>query len=472
MKYRRTEDILAKYTNNWTLEEGSYPASTKKNLEDIYTILSDHYTNVDKHHLDADRNDIEGVDYRVEFSSPKDTMVEANDVDQLMYFDDKNPSVGPIGGAIAEDYDDLSSVNLIVGQDEVKESIEKHDELNQDLFDGEDLKPEVKDKLLEIVDKFKDNLKESDIELEIIDVLFVGSNASYNYTDNSDIDIHIVADTSIYDDKEDLATKLYEAYKRIFNSKYDPLIYGHEVEVYVDSNENHANSNGIYSLNTGWVKKPDNDTIPDISDELLAKLEDLVRDFKDKYGDVSKMESVDEVDDAIDSIYKERQASILKDGEYGIGNLLFKEVRNCGLLKQLKDRKVELENQEMSLNEESVFSKAKNFIGDYLRNGEEPEEEEVFDISEHKDNLLRIMNTYSDYSKAVDACLRYLVDYDEDVEFLMTHDTPETRKYIDDVLDYLWELVEKSKVKVNDRNEFFRTLKDKIKNFKIFDTED
>ena len=54
----------------------------------------------------------------------------------------------------------------------------------------------------------------------------------------------------------------------------------------------------------------------------------------------------------------------------------------------------------------------------------------------------------------------------------MTHDTPETRKYIDDVLDYLWKLVEKSKVKVNDRNEFFRTLKDKIKNFKIFDTED
>ena len=111
-------------------------------------------------------------------------------------------------------------------------------------------------------------------------------------------------------------------------------------------------------------------------------------------------------------------------------------------------------------------------MGDYLRNGEEPEEEDFFDISEHEGNLLRIMNTYSDYSKAVDACLRYLVDYDEDVEFIMTHDTPETRKYIDDVLDYLWKLVEKSKVKVNDRNEFFKTLKDKIKNFTIFDTED
>ena len=388
-----------------------------------------------------------------------------------MYFDDKNPSVGPIGGALAEEYDDLSSINLLVGEENtVDESVEKHDELNQDLFDGDTLKPEVKDKLLEIVDKFKSNLKEDNIELDIIDILFVGSNASYNYTDESDIDLHIVADTSVYPDQEELAEKIYEAYKRIFNSKYDPLIYGHEVEIYVDSNENHANSNGVYSLQTGWVKKPDNDKIPEISDELLAKLEDLVNDYKDKYSNVDELKTVEEVDNAIDEIYKERQSSILKDGEYGIGNLLFKEIRNCGLLKALKDRKIELENEAMSLTEESIFKKAKNAIGDLIYDDEV--EEDVFDISEHKKNLLHIMNTYSDYSKAIDACLRYLVDYDEDVEFILTHDTPETRKYIDDMLDYLYDLIDESKIKVNDRNEFFKTIKSKIKNFKVFDPED
>ena len=342
--------------------------------------------------------------------------------------------------------------------------------MNHDLFDGDTLKPEVKDKLLEIVDKFKSNLKEDNIELDIIDILFVGSNASYNYTNESDIDLHIVADTSVYPDQEELAEKIYEAYKRIFNSKYDPLIYGHEVEIYVDSNENHANSNGVYSLQTGWVKKPDNDKIPEISDELLAKLEDLVNDYKDKYSNVDELKTVEEVDNAIDEIYKERQSSILKDGEYGIGNLLFKEIRNCGLLKSLKDRKIELENEAMSLTEESIFKKAKNAIGDLIYDDEV--EEDVFDISEHKKNLLHIMNTYSDYSKAIDACLRYLVDYDEDVEFILTHDTPETRKYIDDMLDYLYDLIDESKIKVNDRNEFFKTIKSKIKNFKVFDPED
>ena len=124
----------------------------------------------------------------------------------------------------------------------------------------------------------------------------------------------------------------------------------------------------------------------------------------------------------------------------------------------------------MSLTEESIFKKAKNAIGDLIYDDEV--EEDVFDISEHKKNLLHIMNTYSDYSKAIDACLRYLVDYDEDVEFILTHDTPETRKYIDDMLDYLYDLIDESKIKVNDRNEFFKTIKSKIKNFKIFDPED
>ena len=203
---------------------------------------------------------------------------------------------------------------------------------------------------------------------------------------------------------------------------------------------------------------------------MLAKLEDLVNDYKDKYSNVDEIKTVEEVDNAIDEIYKERQSSILKDGEYGIGNLLFKEIRNCGLLKSLKDRKIELENEAMSLTEESIFKKAKNAIGDLIYDDEV--EEDVFDISEHKKNLLHIMNTYSDYSKAIDACLRYLVDYDEDVEFILTHDTPETRKYIDDMLDYLYDLIDESKIKVNDRNEFFKTIKSKIKNFKVFDPED
>ena len=119
-------------------------------------------------------------------------------------------------------------------RNDTNESVEKHDTLNQKIFNGDELDPEVKDKLLEIVDRFKYNLEESDIKLDIKDVRIIGSNASYNYTDKSDIDLHIFADLSVYPDQEVLAQKVYDAYKALWNNKFDPIIRGHEVEIYVE----------------------------------------------------------------------------------------------------------------------------------------------------------------------------------------------------------------------------------------------
>ena len=51
----------------------------------------------------------------------------------------------------------------------------------------------------------------------------------------------------------------------------------------------------------------------------------------------------------IDDIYKLRQESIAEDGEYGIGNLVFKEIRNRGILDKLKDKLRELTSKELSL---------------------------------------------------------------------------------------------------------------------------
>ena len=242
------------------------------------------------------------------------------------------------------------------------ESIEKHDELNQDIFDGDELRPEVKEKLFQIVDNFKNNLKNDEVELDIKDVVIVGSNASYNFTDKSDIDLHILADLSVYEGMEDLAQKLYNAYKTLWNNKFDPLIRGHEVEIYVEPADAYekepeveveieslteglilteAVSNGVYSLYNGWIKYPEKDDIPEPTD-----ISSEVDDYTTK---ADMCQTIEEIDDFIDDIYILRQTSILQDGEYGKGNLIFKELRNNGVLQTLKDKKVELQNKEMSL---------------------------------------------------------------------------------------------------------------------------
>ena len=67
------------------------------------------------------------------------------------------------------------------------------------------------------------------------DLVIVGSNANFNYNETSDIDLHIIADMSEDDEEKRLLCILYNAYKALFNNKYDIVVKGHEVEIYVES---------------------------------------------------------------------------------------------------------------------------------------------------------------------------------------------------------------------------------------------
>lgn len=123
--------------------------------------------------------------------------------------------------------------------------------------------------------------------------------------------------------------------------------------------ESTANSNGVYSLYNGWLKEPVRDDIPDV--ELEPELSDWVEKSE-------QCDTIKKIDNFIDDAYKLRQESILKDGEYGKGNLIFKELRNRGILQELKDKKVNMENAEMSIEEDKT---------PYLEIIDEPSEEEI-----------------------------------------------------------------------------------------------
>ncbi len=148
--------------------------------------------------------------------------------------------------------------------------------------------------------------------------------------------------------KSELAIKLYNAYRQIFNSKYDPVIRGHELELYVEPDECNANSNGIYSVtNDDWVKVPQKKNIPEPD---MKEVNRLLKPFEDRY---KEAETIEDIDSLINDIYIERQAGILTSGEYDIRNSVFKEFRNKGYLDDLKQRKIDLETKEMSLEERS-----------------------------------------------------------------------------------------------------------------------
>ena len=216
--------------------------------------------------------------------------------------------------------------------------------LNKKLFNEDNiLYPEVRKKLLDIVSYFIDN---TELGISVLDIYLLGSNASYNYNEHSDIDLHIVTNFEDYDAPIDLVKALFNTLKSNFNDNYDIKIRDMEVELYIEDVNTSTASNGIYSvLNNDWIKFPvkDNVKTPDVSDiasKLVAKCNDILQNGD--YNDVT---------DTINQLYMIRKNSILADGEYGLGNLIFKHIRNIGLLQGLKNRKKELKQDDLSLKE-------------------------------------------------------------------------------------------------------------------------
>ena len=215
-------------------------------------------------------------------------------------------------------------------------------ELNPKLWEDKKLKRDVREAIIDIVSEFMDNLI---IPVEILDVRVVGSNASCNYTEHSDLDVHIISNLEIVGSPTEIVQALYNSERSNFNRTHNIKIKGIDVELYVEDVNSSVTSNGIYSvIDDIWIKEPQ--IIKERSVKIDKKeLRDLVNSVKSVLADGDS----DDIKDCINMLYLMRKDSIAIDGEYGIGNLLFKEIRNRGLLSALKDKYNEMISDELTL---------------------------------------------------------------------------------------------------------------------------
>lgn len=238
--------------------------------------------------------------------------------------------------------DKLEQLNVPSTSSVKTEALEVHNELNPKLWtnDGK-LKPEILARLMDIAEEFINYI---DIPINIADIQIVGSNVSYNYNENSDLDLHFIVNFELTYIQPEILQQLYNAKKSGFNDKYDLSINGIPVEVYIeDINAGNA-TNGRYSIiEDDWIVKPKPITydIPDISNEL-NKYKQLINDAL-KSTDYTKIENL------INEIYMNRKLGLAEQGEASVGNLVFKELRNMNVIQKLRDRYFELKSKELSL---------------------------------------------------------------------------------------------------------------------------
>ena len=225
------------------------------------------------------------------------------------------------------------------------ESLQPQVELNSVIWEGGSLKSKVRDQLYRIALEFYLSLN---IEAPIKDIIFTGSLANYNYTKQSDIDLHILIDYAEVDENIDLVRDLMTAKKTLWNAKHDIKFSTHEVELYAqDENEPH-HSTGVYSIvSNKWLAKPSpKDTKIDLA-SVRVKALDLMNQIDDVV--LQPSSSIEKIRKLKDKIKRMRQSGLEKSGEYSIENLAFKVLRNTEYIKKLYDRETEEFDKNLSL---------------------------------------------------------------------------------------------------------------------------
>ena len=200
----------------------------------------------------------------------------------------------------------------------------------------------IREKLLTIA---KDVSEGAGVKDELIDdIQLTGSMANYNYTDFSDLDVHILLDFAKINHDEDLVKKALDGKRFVWNLRHDIKMGGHDVEVYFQDTEEPHEASGLYSiLNNKWIRQPEHDE-PQVDErDVTSKADRLKGEIADLEVALQTTEGEDlgelaEGADALRSkVAKMRKDSLEANGEFGIGNLAFKELRNSGYMGRLID---------------------------------------------------------------------------------------------------------------------------------------
>lgn len=243
----------------------------------------------------------------------------------------------------------MNQIDEMISPEEISvDSFEVKDSLHPRFWNDEQhLDIRIRRALLVIAKDFIDeyNLGEYTID----DIIMTGSLANYNWSEEfSDIDLHIVMDTTQLSEDPSLAKSISDAMRNVWNKTHtDISVGGFPVELYIqDSHEPHKSS-GVYSLlNDEWKTSPSLDKLSgEIEEDEIktraAEYMNLIDEIEIRYNNIDPLKMYHICSKLMDKIKSERASGLSNDdaGELTTGNLIFKSLRRSGYIEKLIDIK-------------------------------------------------------------------------------------------------------------------------------------
>ena len=215
--------------------------------------------------------------------------------------------------------------------------------LNPKIWNGDELDLEVSAKLEQIAEAF---VKFIGIDLAVTDYTITGSNANYTWTEHSDLDLHIIVKGTVTDAEREL----YNAKKALWAEQHKITVKGLPVECYVQGEEEEHHSTGVFSIaKDRWLVEPKK-IKPEVDDSAVERKKDsIIHDIETALlsRDLERMRRIKE------RVTEMRKAGLERAGEWSVENLVFKILRNLGLIDQITEKIRELEDSELSLEQQA-----------------------------------------------------------------------------------------------------------------------
>ena len=216
-----------------------------------------------------------------------------------------------------------------------------------DLWDSaQHLDPTIRANLLQMANDF---YEKTELPAPVIDIYLMGSAANYNWTPDSDIDVHVIIDYTKLQMPQETAFKTVKTAGAQWNAEHNILIKGHKVEMNIqNSAEQKPYVTGIYSLvNDQWLRKPFK--MPFNLDRQVLKFQ--YETMKNYLNNTIRSRDREQMKAAKKYLDAYRQYGLDTYGELSYENIIYKMLRARGLIKQLKDSIIQVYDKQMTVDE-------------------------------------------------------------------------------------------------------------------------
>ena len=166
------------------------------------------------------------------------------------------------------------------------------------------------------------------------------------FTNQSDIDLHLIADFGSIDcDRE--AAELFDTKRHLYEREHDIEIYGIPVGLYVENQDTPGVSAGTYSVQDDqWIKQPSK-VQPDYD---KAEVEHMARVWQTVIQHATQTGDLQTCRNTLQLLRKYRQLGLEQpQGEFSTANLVYKVLRNDDTLRGISALVDRLHSQQLSL---------------------------------------------------------------------------------------------------------------------------